>query len=124
MDIASRIRSGMTSVNSVISFAAIPSLPFGGVGDSGFGRIHGEDGLKEFTYAKAVARQKYKPAMALTTFRRNGEGVATPVWLVPDGAEGLAVWTPAGSGRVSGSVTASGTKPSAWDRSRSGPRSS
>lgn len=70
MDIATRIRSGMTSVNSVIAFAAIPSLPFGGVGDSGFGRIHGEDGLKEFTYAKAIARQKYKPVMALTTFRR------------------------------------------------------
>jgi aldehyde dehydrogenase (NAD+) len=70
MDIASRIRSGMTSINSVISFAAIPSLPFGGIGDSGFGRIHGEDGLKEFTYAKAIARQRFKPALALTTFRR------------------------------------------------------
>jgi acyl-CoA reductase-like NAD-dependent aldehyde dehydrogenase len=70
MDIASRIRSGMTAVNSVISFAAIPTLPFGGVGDSGFGRIHGPDGLKEFTYAKAIARQRFKPALALTTFRR------------------------------------------------------
>ncbi|MBV9831730.1 MAG: aldehyde dehydrogenase family protein [Marmoricola sp.] len=70
MDVASRIRSGMTAVNSVISFAAIPSLPFGGVGDSGFGRIHGPDGLKEFTYAKAIARQRFKPALALTTFRR------------------------------------------------------
>ncbi len=70
MDVASRIRSGMTAVNSVISFAAIPTLPFGGVGDSGFGRIHGPDGLKEFTYAKAIARQRFKPALALTTFRR------------------------------------------------------
>ncbi len=70
MDIAARIRSGMTSVNSVIAFAAIPTLPFGGVGDSGFGRIHGPDGLKEFTYAKAIARQRFKPALALTTFRR------------------------------------------------------
>jgi acyl-CoA reductase-like NAD-dependent aldehyde dehydrogenase len=70
MDIASRIRSGMTAVNSVISFAAIPTLPFGGVGDSGFGRIHGPDGLKEFTYAKAIARLRFKPALALTTFRR------------------------------------------------------
>ncbi|MDQ6935970.1 MAG: aldehyde dehydrogenase family protein [Actinomycetota bacterium] len=70
MDIASRIRSGMTAVNSVISFAAIPSLPFGGVGDSGFGRIHGADGLKEFTYAKAIARQRFKPVLALTSFAR------------------------------------------------------
>jgi aldehyde dehydrogenase (NAD+) len=68
--IAERIRSGMTAINSVISFAAIPALPFGGVGDSGFGRIHGPDGLREFTYAKAIARQRFKPMMALTTFDR------------------------------------------------------
>ncbi len=46
MEIAERIRSGMTAVNGVITFMAVPSLPFGGVGDSGFGRIHGADGLQ------------------------------------------------------------------------------
>jgi aldehyde dehydrogenase (NAD+) len=70
MEIAERIRSGMTAVNGVITFAAIPSLPFGGVGDSGFGRIHGSDGLREFTYPKAISRQRFKPALALTTFTR------------------------------------------------------
>jgi acyl-CoA reductase-like NAD-dependent aldehyde dehydrogenase len=70
MAIAERIRSGMTAINAVISFAAIPALPFGGVGDSGFGRIHGPEGLKEFTYAKAITRQRFKPALALTTFER------------------------------------------------------
>ena len=70
MEIAGKIRSGMTSVNGIIAFAAIPSLPFGGVGDSGFGRIHGPDGLREFTYAKAIARQRFKPVMALTSFQR------------------------------------------------------
>ena len=73
MEIAERIRSGMTAVNGVTSFAAIPSLPFGGVGDSGFGRIHGPDGLKEFTYAKAIARQRFKPLMALTSFSRTAK---------------------------------------------------
>jgi aldehyde dehydrogenase (NAD+) len=68
--IAARLRSGMTSVNSVIAFAGIPSLPFGGVGESGFGRIHGPDGLKEFTYAHSVARQRFKAPLLLTTFRR------------------------------------------------------
>jgi len=70
MEIAERIRSGMTAINGIISFAAIPSLPFGGVGDSGFGRIHGPDGLREFTYPKAIARQRFKPVMALTSFTR------------------------------------------------------
>ncbi|GAB2867374.1 aldehyde dehydrogenase family protein [Nocardioides pacificus] len=72
-ELARKLRSGMTAVNSVISFAGIPGLPFGGVGDSGFGRIHGPDGLKEFTYAKAVARQRMKPVMNLTTFDRTAK---------------------------------------------------
>ncbi len=72
-ELARRLRSGMTSVNSVIAFAGIPSLPFGGVGDSGFGRIHGADGLKEFTFAKSVARQRMKPVLNLTTFSRDAK---------------------------------------------------
>ncbi len=76
-ELASRLRSGMTAVNGVISFAGIPALPFGGVGDSGFGRIHGPDGLKEFTYAKAVARQRMKPLLALTTFERDSKADAS-----------------------------------------------
>ncbi|MDX6299231.1 MAG: hypothetical protein QOF53_445, partial [Nocardioidaceae bacterium] len=72
-ELARRLRSGMTSVNAVISFAGIPSLPFGGVGASGFGRIHGPDGLREFTYAKAVARQRTRPLLALTTFERDAK---------------------------------------------------
>jgi acyl-CoA reductase-like NAD-dependent aldehyde dehydrogenase len=70
MEIAQRLRSGMTSINAVQAFAAVPSLPFGGAGDSGFGRIHGEDGLREFTRAKAITRQRMKPLLALTTFDR------------------------------------------------------
>ena len=52
-ELARQIRSGMVAVNSVSSFAAIPSLPFGGVKQSGFGRVHGPAGLREFAAAKA-----------------------------------------------------------------------
>ncbi len=52
VELARRMRSGMTSVNSIITFAMVPGLPFGGVGESGFGRIHGPDGLREFTRAE------------------------------------------------------------------------
>ena len=68
--VAEQLRVGMTSVNGVITFAGVPSLPFGGIGDSGFGRIHGPEGLKEFTYAHAITRQRMKPLLALTTFER------------------------------------------------------
>ncbi len=69
-EIARRVRSGMTSVNSVIAFASVPGLPFGGVGESGFGRIHGDDGLREFTRAKAITRQRFALPVALTSFDR------------------------------------------------------
>src|SRR4051794_7702230 len=35
----------------------------------------------------------------LTTFRRSGQAVPTPVWVVPDG-DALAVFTPAGTGKL------------------------
>ncbi|MCW2635373.1 MAG: NAD-dependent aldehyde dehydrogenase [Blastococcus sp.] len=70
LDLARRMRSGMTSINSVITFASVPALPFGGVGDSGFGRIHGEDGLKEFTRAKSITRQRVALPVNLMSFGR------------------------------------------------------
>jgi PPOX class probable F420-dependent enzyme len=35
----------------------------------------------------------------VTTYRRDGRGVATPVWVVRDG-DALAVWTATGTGKV------------------------
>jgi acyl-CoA reductase-like NAD-dependent aldehyde dehydrogenase len=70
MELARRMKSGMTSVNSVIAFASVPALPFGGVGDSGFGRIHGADGLREFTRAKAITRQRFALPVNLVSFTR------------------------------------------------------
>ncbi|TDD90609.1 aldehyde dehydrogenase family protein [Saccharopolyspora karakumensis] len=72
-EIADRLRCGMVAVNAVFNFPQIPSLPFGGVGDSGFGRIHGPDGLREFSYARSVARQRFTPPLALTTFARTAK---------------------------------------------------
>jgi aldehyde dehydrogenase (NAD+) len=70
VEIARRMRTGMTSVNAVIAFAAVPGLPFGGVGESGFGRVHGDDGLREFTRAKAITRQRFALPVPLTSFQR------------------------------------------------------
>jgi aldehyde dehydrogenase (NAD+) len=60
----------MVAVNSVFTFAVVPSVPFGGIGDSGFGRIHGEDGLREFCTPHAVVRQKFAPPLKLMTLQR------------------------------------------------------
>jgi acyl-CoA reductase-like NAD-dependent aldehyde dehydrogenase len=68
---ARSLRSGAAAINSVVSFMLVPALPFGGVGESGFGRIHGADGLREFTRAKSIASQWMKPPANLTSFGRS-----------------------------------------------------
>jgi acyl-CoA reductase-like NAD-dependent aldehyde dehydrogenase len=73
VEIARQLRSGMTSVNSVLAFAGVPGLPFGGSGDSGFGRIHGDDGLREFTRAKAITRQRFALPLPLMSFERTAK---------------------------------------------------
>ncbi|MFH9569797.1 aldehyde dehydrogenase family protein [Streptomyces sp. NPDC017454] len=66
--IAARLRAGAVSVNSVLGFAAVPALPFGGSQDSGFGRIHGEEGLRAFTSVQSTTVQRFTPPIALTSF--------------------------------------------------------
>jgi acyl-CoA reductase-like NAD-dependent aldehyde dehydrogenase len=69
-EIADRIRAGMTSVNSVMAFSAITSLPFGGVGESGFGRIHGDHGIREFMRTKATAEQVFNLPVNMMSFNQ------------------------------------------------------
>ncbi|HJQ41839.1 MAG TPA: aldehyde dehydrogenase family protein [Jatrophihabitantaceae bacterium] len=72
--IASRLRAGGTTINSVLTFVGIPSLPFGGVGDSGFGRFHGDDGLREFTRAKSTTSKKFNMGKDMQSFPRDPDG--------------------------------------------------
>jgi len=69
-EIADRISSGCVSVNSAISYAMVPELPFGGVRDSGFGRIHGEDGLREFAWPRSITTKRFRAPLNVTTFER------------------------------------------------------
>jgi len=82
MAAARRLRSGMTSINSALTFAGVPSLPFGGVGDSGFGRIHGDDGLREFARPKAITRRRMKSLLPSMTFERSPKQVRQIVRVV------------------------------------------
>lgn len=58
-EIASRLRAGQVSVNSVIAFAGMGSVPMGGIGASGFGRVHGDDGLREFVAPRSVVTKSF-----------------------------------------------------------------
>lgn len=84
LEIARRLRVGATSVNSVLAFAAIAGLPFGGVGDSGIGRIHGEPGLREFSRPHSIAVQRFRiPGMALLSYSRTQSTMKLLRRLVP-----------------------------------------
>jgi acyl-CoA reductase-like NAD-dependent aldehyde dehydrogenase len=76
MEIAGRLRSGMVAVNSTLSFVGMSALPFGGVGESGFGRIHGDDGLRELSRAKAVTRRRGPSLLPAMTFERTPAQIA------------------------------------------------
>jgi aldehyde dehydrogenase (NAD+) len=69
-EIADRLDSGCVSINSAISYLLVPALPFGGRRDSGFGRVHGADGLREFAWAHGVTATRFRPPLKVATFDR------------------------------------------------------
>lgn len=56
--IEQQMKIGSISVNQVMKQAASPRIPFGGVGESGFGRYHGEKSFETFSYQKVKFTQK------------------------------------------------------------------
>jgi aldehyde dehydrogenase (NAD+) len=49
-----RTHAGSVCINHLVYQAAVPELPFGGVGPSGMGAYHGKAGFDTFTHHKAV----------------------------------------------------------------------
>ena len=80
-----RLRTGMVSMNSWVMYAGVSGLPWGGVGESGFGRIHGDDGLREFARSKSTVRERFPLPISLTSFERHpktGRAISTLVrWM-------------------------------------------
>jgi succinate-semialdehyde dehydrogenase/glutarate-semialdehyde dehydrogenase len=71
--VSDQVQAASVIVNDCIAQFGIPMLPFGGVKGSGFGRIHGREGLLQFTrpYSYAVGAPPVKWDIA-TILRENG----------------------------------------------------
>ncbi|MFP5580092.1 MAG: aldehyde dehydrogenase family protein, partial [Acidimicrobiia bacterium] len=65
-DVVERFATGAISINDALATALLPGLPFGGVRSSGFGRLHGDAGIREFAVAKAVASSRLSVVPGLT----------------------------------------------------------
>lgn len=55
--VLTRTMSGNVTINDTLIHYTIDDLPFGGVGASGIGAYHGEEGFKTFSHAKGVFEQ-------------------------------------------------------------------
>ena len=62
--------SGGVGFGLPVAHLTVSDLPFGGVGDSGFGRIHGDEGIREFTRTKATAEQVMSIPLNMMSFRQ------------------------------------------------------
>lgn len=63
-----KLESGCVAINDCLINYAIPGLPFGGAKQSGIGRSHGEEGLREFSRVKSVAVDRLGLKRELTWF--------------------------------------------------------
>ena len=57
--LAERIEAGSVLVNDVLINHAAPETPFGGVKQSGFGRVHGDDALRDMAEKRHVNYDRF-----------------------------------------------------------------
>jgi acyl-CoA reductase-like NAD-dependent aldehyde dehydrogenase len=70
--IASRLSTGGVQINDVLMGAGIPSVPFGGEKSSGFGRLQGAAGLREFSRARSVIEPRVPGIPGMTPLLLSG----------------------------------------------------
>lgn len=72
--LAAALQAGNVCVNDCVVNYAIAGLPFGGVKESGIGRVHGVEGLRAFSNVKSVLTNRVSP-------RREVQWYPAPKWL-------------------------------------------
>src|SRR5699024_10272679 len=71
--VASQIRCGAVSINNVMLTEGNPALPFGGVGESGSGRVKGVEGLRGMARSKAILIDKQSSKIEANWFPYTSE---------------------------------------------------
>jgi acyl-CoA reductase-like NAD-dependent aldehyde dehydrogenase len=58
-ELIQRTSSGAVTVNDVILHIGVDTLPFGGVGASGFGAYHGKFGFEQFSHKRSILKRGF-----------------------------------------------------------------
>lgn len=90
--VSRQLQSGACAVNDVIRNIGNPAAAFGGNGSSGYGRYHGEEGLKAFSRVKTImtAQRIHKTEMHWFPFRGETFHRLRGLLLFRHGAGGMA----------------------------------
>ena len=69
--IAKRVKTGTVSFNDVLTHYGIADLPFGGLGLSGIGKVHGKEGLRAFSRQKGYVSNRIKLKSEFWWYKRS-----------------------------------------------------
>ena len=69
--IARRIKAGTISLNDVLTHYGIADLPFGGMGLSGMGKVHGKEGLRAFCHQKGYMSNRIQLKSEFWWYKRS-----------------------------------------------------
>lgn len=73
--IADRLVAGTVLINDHLINYGMPDVPFGGARHSGFGRVHGIEGIREFVRPRARVEDRFRFAREPHWFREGGSGL-------------------------------------------------
>ena len=69
--IARQIKAGTISLNDVLTHYGIADIPFGGVGLSGIGKVHGKEGLRAFSRQKSYLSNRIQLKSEFWWYKRS-----------------------------------------------------
>ncbi|HUF04787.1 MAG TPA: aldehyde dehydrogenase family protein [Aridibacter sp.] len=75
--VGGKIRAGTVCVNEVLYTHGIPQTPWGGFGNSGYGRTHGEEGLKELVAVQHIHVNRFTILPDIWWFRYSSDAVGS-----------------------------------------------